>query len=104
MAFPSPEFYLDENSIRKALADRSMFNLIHVKEGDNVDFWMLTDEEFDRSRFSRRREELIFGTRLYVSSPEDTILTKLRWSRLSGGSEKQFIDALRVYEGAVSDA
>ena len=33
-----------------------------------------------------------------VSAPEDTILSKLRWAKLSGGSEKQFIDALRVYE------
>lgn len=32
------------------------------------------------------------------SSPEDTILAKLRWAKLSGGSEKQFTDALRVYE------
>ena len=30
--------------------------------------------------------------------PEDTILMKLRWANLSGGSEKQFTDALRVYE------
>ena len=33
-----------------------------------------------------------------ICSPEDTILLKLRWVRLSGGSEKQFTDALRVYE------
>ena len=33
-----------------------------------------------------------------VSSPEDTILAKLRWCKLSGGNEKQFVDALRVYE------
>jgi hypothetical protein len=33
-----------------------------------------------------------------VSTPEDTILAKLRWANLSGGSEKQFTDALRVYE------
>lgn len=33
-----------------------------------------------------------------ICSPEDTILMKLRWARLSGGSEKQFTDALRVYE------
>jgi len=36
--------------------------------------------------------------RIAVSSPEDTILAKLRWAKLSGGSEKQFTDALRVYE------
>ncbi len=35
---------------------------------------------------------------MHVSSPEDTILAKLRWAKLSGGSEKQFTDALRVYE------
>ena len=35
---------------------------------------------------------------MHVSIPEDTILAKLRWAKLSGGSEKQFIDALRVYE------
>lgn len=35
---------------------------------------------------------------MQVSSPEDTILVKLRWANLSGGSEKQFTDALRVYE------
>ncbi|MFB0554036.1 MAG: hypothetical protein ACETWQ_12085, partial [Phycisphaerae bacterium] len=29
---------------------------------------------------------------------EDTILAKLRWAKLCGGSEKQFTDALRVYE------
>ena len=38
------------------------------------------------------------GFDLIVSRPEDTILAKLRWAKLSGGSEKQFIDALRVYE------
>jgi hypothetical protein len=38
------------------------------------------------------------GLKMQVSSPEDTILAKLRWAKLSGGSEKQFTDALRVYE------
>lgn len=33
-----------------------------------------------------------------LSTLEDTILAKLRWANLSGGSEKQFTDALRVYE------
>ncbi len=33
-----------------------------------------------------------------ISTPEDTILMKLRGANLSGGSEKQFRDAQRVYE------
>lgn len=96
--FPEPEYYLDEEAVKEAIASESMFNLIHVAEGDKVDFWMLKDEPFDQSRFARRRMETVSGYRIWVSSPEDTILAKLWWARKSGGSEKQFTDALRVYE------
>ncbi len=96
--FPPSDFYLDKDSILDAINRRSMFNLIDVKGGDKVDFWILTDEPFDQSRFPRRYSEEFMGLKMQVSSPEDTILAKLRWAKLSGGSEKQFTDALRVYE------
>jgi hypothetical protein len=54
-AFPEPEFYLDEPAVRDAIVSRSMFNLIDTREGDRVDFWLLTDDAFDRARFERRR-------------------------------------------------
>ena len=97
-SFPFPDFYLDKNSIINAINRQEMFNLIDVKEGNKVDFWILTDDLFDQSRFSRRYTEDFDRIKIRVSSPEDTILAKLRWAKLSGGSEKQFIDALRVYE------
>ena len=97
-AFPSPDFYLDQESIIEAINKKGMFNLIDVNTGDKIDFWLLTDEPFDRSRFSRKYVEEVMGIRLCVSTPEDTILAKLRWAKLSGGSEKHFTDALRVYE------
>jgi hypothetical protein len=59
---------------------------------------MLTDEPFDRSRFRRRIRERALGIEFQVSSPEDTILAKLRWSKLGGGTSKPYVDALRVYE------
>jgi len=96
--FPSPEFFLDEQSIREAISERTMFSLLQVSEGDKVDFWLLTDDPFDVARFARRRFEVALGLKLFVSSPEDTILMKLRWAKLSGGSEKHLNDALRVYE------
>ncbi|MBM3132615.1 MAG: hypothetical protein FJZ95_06230 [Chloroflexi bacterium] len=97
-AFPSPRFYLEEESIRDAIDKNGMFNLIDTSSGDKVDFWVLTGEPFDRARFSRKYAEDVLGMRIVVSKPEDTILMKLRWAALSGGSEKQFTDALRVYE------
>lgn len=97
-AFPSPRYYVDEAAIRAAIRGGGMFNVIDAFEGDKVDFWMLSEEPFDRSRFERRRREHALGIHFAVSAPEDTILQKLRWSRLGGGNEKPYIDALRVYE------
>jgi hypothetical protein len=97
-AFPPPEYFLPEDSIFSALETGGMFNLIAVKTGDKVDFWLLTDRPFDRSRFARRYTETVMGMEIVVSSPEDTILMKLSWAHESGGSEKHFTDALRVYE------
>jgi hypothetical protein len=97
-AFPPPEFYLSEEAIRDAVRHRSMFNLLSISDGEKVDFWVLKDEPFDQSCFSRKRVENILGMELNVSAPEDTMLAKLRWARLAGGSEKQFTDVLRVYE------
>ena len=97
-AFPPPDYYLDEESIYEAIECQRMFNLIDVTNGDKVDFWILSDEPFDKSRFSRRIVEEFSGIKMRVSTPEDTILAKLKWAILSGGSEKQFTDALRVFE------
>ena len=97
-AFPEPDYFLDEEAARAAITVRSMFNMMDAREGDKVDFWLLSDDDFDRSRFDRKVTEQFEGTSLMVSRPEDTILGKLKWSAMSGGSEKQFTDALRVYE------
>ena len=97
-AFSPPDFYLDEDNILDAIKRQSMFNLIDLNTGDKVDFWILTNEPFDQSRFLRKISEEFMGLKILISSPEDTILVKLRWAKLSGGSEKQFTDALRVYE------
>ncbi|MEO8961379.1 MAG: hypothetical protein ABI325_05835 [Ginsengibacter sp.] len=97
-AFPPPQYYLDATSIMEAIEHKTMFNLLDTNEGDKIDFWILTDEPFDTSRFERKYEENVFGFKMKISRSEDTILAKLCWAKLSGGSEKQFNDAMRVYE------
>jgi hypothetical protein len=96
--FLFPEFYLDKQMILDAIRFRSSFNLLHPSSGNKVDFWILKNSSFDASRFSRKQKEEMFGIAMWVSSPEDTILSKLDWAKQSGGSEKQFGDALGVYE------
>jgi len=97
-AFPPPKYYLSEPAMITAISKRQMFNLLDVTEGEKIDFWLLTEEPFDRARFGRRQRDEIDQVPVYVSSPEDTILAKLRWAKMCGGSEKQFTDARQVYE------
>lgn len=96
--FPSPDFYLEPEAIVDAIKHVSMFNLLDSAGGDKVDFWMFADTPFDHSCFARRYEENIGGKSAYVSRPEDTILAKLRWAQMCGGSEKQMNDCIAVYE------
>ena len=97
-AFPTEDFYINEDSIKDAVKNNNQFNVLDIKEGDKIDFWMLTESKFDRSRFSRRKKIKMFGFEAYISAPEDTILQKLLWSKLSGESMKQYKDALSVFE------
>jgi hypothetical protein len=96
--FGDARYYFDETSACDALHRRSMFNLIDTRTGDKLDFWALTEDPFDVSRFARRRHSDVFGIQLAVSAPEDTILQKLKWAAASGGSERQIRDAVGVYE------
>ena len=97
-AFKAPRYYFDPLTASEALSSRSMFNLLDTSSGDKVDFWALTDDAFDAKRFARRIWVMAFGRSIAVSSPEDTILQKLKWAKASGGSERQLRDAIGVYE------
>ncbi|HET7692876.1 MAG TPA: hypothetical protein VFM44_07315 [Gemmatimonadota bacterium] len=97
-SFPGPRFYIDPPAVREAVETAGMFNVVDAEEGGKVDFWLIRDDPFDRSRFERKYVEEMFGARVNVSRPEDTILAKLWWSRLSGGSEKPLQDAVSVFE------
>ncbi|MEQ9481236.1 hypothetical protein [Coleofasciculus sp. F4-SAH-05] len=60
-----------------------------------ADLLITGTEEFDRLKFERRRVIEFEDTRLYFASPEDVILSKLRW-RQHSGSDKQWRDVLAV--------
>ncbi len=90
--------FVDDLAVADAVRRRGMFNVIDPATGDKADFWLVTDDPFDRERFVRRTTIAALGAHISVSTAEDTILQKLRWSALSGGSEKQLADAAGVYD------
>ena len=93
-----PMFIVDLETARAAVQQHSEFNVIHRTEVFKVDLWVARTP-FDRQVLERhRRENLTPELTAYVQSPEDALLSKLRWCKLSNMSERQFDDALGVYE------
>ena len=94
------DFYVDEQRARQAIERRSSFNLVHVGSGIKVDFFVRGDEPFDLEEFARHRPELLQTEperRVFVKTPEDTLLRKLQWYRLGGEvSDRQWSDVLGV--------
>jgi hypothetical protein len=88
-------YYVDANDAAEALSRRTMFNIIDADSGYKLDLIVRKDREYSREEFGRRREVTLLGTRAFMVSPEDSILSKLEWSR-EGSSERQFLDALAV--------
>ncbi len=85
-AFPAPEYYLSEQAARDAVTRRFQFNILHPASGLKVDVILAPDTEFARSEAKRIRRIASEGEySVWFGSPEDVLLNKLVYYRLSGG-------------------
>jgi len=91
------DFLIQVREIKEAIKKKSQFNILHLPTGLKLDFWLLTDDPFDKSRFSRRKKLEILGQLMWMATPEDTILQKLRWYK-EAKIEKHLVDAAFVYQ------
>jgi len=93
------DFYLDVLTIETAIRQRGMFNLIHLESLFKVDVHLPQRTAFAAAEAARAQATPLTdppGLRVRLASPEDTILHKLRWYQMSGGSERQWLDVLGV--------
>jgi len=96
------QIYLDEDAMREAYTSEGEFNVVDGKSGMKVDFWIVRQADpFSASQLARRVGKHIAEETVYFGSPEDLILSKLRWHRRSP-SERQLDDVKSVI--AVSGA
>lgn len=72
-------YYCDEDSIKDAIRSKSMFNIIDHKSHYKVDFIILKNDDFSKTEFERRKKTEFMGMNLYIVSPEDLLLSKLKW-------------------------
>lgn len=89
--------YIDEKAVEEALINKGEFNFIDGQTGIKIDFWILTNSNFDLSRLKRRRVKKITGESVYFSSPEDLILSKLHWHKESG-SDRHLEDVESIFK------
>jgi hypothetical protein len=94
------EFYVDEESVRRAARDKTSANVIHLDSGIKIDLFVLGDSPFDLEEFRRHRREMIRREPeryVYVKTAEDTLLRKLLWYRMGGEtSDRQWNDVLGI--------
>jgi hypothetical protein len=94
----STDFYVDDAVLRRAIRDRTSANLIHQATQLKVDLFVAGGTPLDAQQIERRLEiHLGPGRTIHVHPPEDILLQKLRWYRLSGErSDRQWRDILGI--------
>ena len=74
-----PRFQSDEQ-LRFEGVTGTKRHVLSLKETDfKVELFALTDDPFDQSRFARRCLRQFLGRNVYLQSPEDVVVQKLRW-------------------------
>jgi hypothetical protein len=89
------DYYIDEEAIRAAYRPPYQFNAIDTRSSLKVDFWLLRPVPFEREMFERRTRAQVCGESVWLATPEDVILHKLYWDRITP-SERQRSDAAGV--------
>jgi len=94
------EFYVSRDAMEEALRSRASFNIIHLETAFKIDLFIQGPGEFEGRLLDRRhrmRLSEMSPRDVYVVSPEDVVLLKLRWFAMTGGtSERQWSDVLGV--------
>ncbi|MBN2375763.1 MAG: hypothetical protein JXD22_05155 [Sedimentisphaerales bacterium] len=91
----SSDCYVDSESVRQAVRNRSMFNIIHNEWIVKADFIIRKKENYRQTEFLRKKQIEIEMQNVWVATPEDLIISKLIWSRDSE-SETQLRDVRQL--------
>ncbi len=95
------DFYVDEETIKEALKNESLFNIIHQQSVFKIDFIIRKNSPYRELEFQRRQSITLGNARIWIVSAEDLILAKLYWARDSF-SEMQLQDVKALLESAGS--
>lgn len=92
-----PDFQFDPQMSFKTITMTTRHVITHAATAFKSEMFLLTDDPHDQSRFARRRQVDFDGCPVFLPTPEDVIIQKLRWSR-GGKRAKDLTDAAEVIE------
>lgn len=75
------EFILDPQLSFETVTGTYRQFIRHRKSPFKVELFLLSQDAHDQMRFARRREESVFGRKVWLLTAEDVIISKLRWAR-----------------------
>jgi len=94
------EFYVDGVSLRRAIAEKSSTNLVHLETAIKVDLFVPGASPIDAEQMDRRQRVRVARDPdrfLYFYTAEDILLQKLRWFRMGNEvSDRQWRDVLGI--------
>lgn len=94
------DFYLDRELLRRAVASKGSANLIQLESSVKVDLFVAGGSPLDERQLERRQRVRVSDDpegHLYVYTPEDILLQKLRWYRMGNEiSDRQWRDVLGI--------
>ena len=85
-----PDFRIDPQMSFETVTGTARFVASHAASAFKVEMFLLSDDAHDRARFARRRHLNFEGRDVWLPTPEDVAITKLRWSK--GGQRAKDID------------
>lgn len=103
VALFAPDYYISEDDVGRAIAGRTMFNVLHLEKLVKLDLIVRKDTVYRRGEFKRRERVEMPGFKAWIVSREDLILSKLAWAKESG-SELQMRDVRALLAAKVDEA
>ena len=93
-------YYCNEDSVKQAVMEKGMFNIIDHKSGFKADFLILKGVPYRQEEFSRKRAIDFLDLKLCIVSAEDLLLSKLIWIQdLQSGIQMEDIKQLALLPG-----
>jgi hypothetical protein len=94
------EFDVDEQAVARAIRERSCVNVFHRLSAIKVDLFVMGGSPLDEEQMNRRQRIQVTADPdryLFVYTPEDILLQKLRWFRKGHEvSDRQWRDVLGI--------